>query len=103
MLTLKVITTDSKGELDTHLYSAKVISHSERTSNDYGLSKTLISSGQVLGEMIEKISDQKFIFSTIFFYDDDDSYIRKIHVLPHADCYIMEGGKTIDSFKCCFL
>jgi hypothetical protein len=102
MLTLKVITTDIDGNLDTHLFYGEAISHNERVSNDYQLPTKFLSSGQIVGELTEKISEQQFVFSNIFIYGAGEAYIRRLYVLPHAECYVMEGGKTIDSFSCYF-
>lgn len=103
MLTLKVITTDIDGQLTTHLFTGKSISHLEQTSQDYSLPTKFQQVGQIVGCLTEKMSEQQFIYSHVFLYGDGDGYEKRLYILPHAECYIMEGGRTVDSFSCIFL
>lgn len=102
MLTLKVITTDINGDLETFLFYGEAISHREKVSHDYQMTPALMESGQVIGTLTEKISEQQFVFSNVYLYGKEESYERRLFILPHAECYIMEGGKTIDTFSCYF-
>jgi hypothetical protein len=103
MLTLKVITIDQNGQTETHLFNGDSITHREYFSADHCIiSKVKENSPmvRVVGNMTETSSPQKFIVSEIKIYDDDHSYKNQLFIVPKADCYIMDNGKTVDSFFC---
>jgi len=101
MLTLKIITTNVDGIIESYLFSGDAISHTESFSQDHYLAKKRIeenSSIWYLGSLIESSSKQQFTFSDIYVYDEDRVCKNIIFVTAKADCYVMENGKTIDSF-----
>jgi len=105
MLTLKVITTDIDGKAVTHLLSGDAITHREYFTKDHCiLSKMRENSPMVrcIGEIQETSSEQPFIVSEVQIYEDNHSYKNELFILPKAECYIMENGKTVDTFFCQF-
>jgi hypothetical protein len=99
MFTLKIITTDIDGEQETHLFYGTSISHLERESNNYQIKFDF----ETIGSLIDKTSEQRFLFSQVLIYVDGDAYSKRMYILPHADCYVMENGKTVDQFSCKFI
>jgi hypothetical protein len=105
MLTLKVITTDQDGQTETHIFNGDVITHKEYFSEDHCLTSKKINDNAsiwIVGKLIETTSTQKFVASDVFIYDEDRCIKNLLFVPPKADCYIMDNGKTIDSFFCQF-
>ncbi len=105
MLTLKVITTDQDGQIETVLFSGDSIAHKEYFSQDHSFQRKVVEKNDTLwciGNMIETSSEQKFVVSDVVIYDEDRSLKHVLLILPKADCYIMENGKTIDSFFCTY-
>lgn len=103
MLTLKVITTDQDDQSTTYLFSGDSINHKESFSDDHSIiskTKEKNSTIWILGKMIDTTSKQKFTISDIEIYDLDRNLTHIMLVLPKSSCYIMDGGKTIDSFFC---
>jgi hypothetical protein len=108
MLTLKVVTTDLSAQSFTHLYFGDSIIHSERETNDYDIrwSERIVQIGSLKGD---DRKDQKpdsprpfFLTSFIQIYDGNGQLKTEIAILPHADCYVMENGKTVDQFYCIY-
>jgi hypothetical protein len=105
MLTLKVITTNLEGQVETNIFSGDSIAHTEFFSTDHCIIEKLLqqnSSIWVIGNMTESSSEQKFIASNVYIYDDDRSCKNQLFIVPKAECYIMDNGKTIDSFTCTY-
>jgi hypothetical protein len=105
MLTLKVITTDQDGQTETHLFSGDTITHKEYFSADHCIVSKVKENNStvwIVGGMVETSSTQKFIASDIAIYDADRYIKNLLFITPKADCYIMDNGKTIDSFFCAF-
>lgn len=101
MLTLKILTRNIDDITETYLFSGDAISHKEAFSDNHYLAKEEIEANETiwyLGCLIESSSKQKFTYSKIFIYDDDRVCKNIVLVTAYADCYIMENGKTIDSF-----
>ena len=102
MLTLKVITLDRDGHSRTELFSGEVISHEEFETNDYTLdngNQELITIGN-LGGVAQ--SEQKYTYSIVKLHSDSWTLKAGIIIFPHADCFIMDNGKTVDSFSCVY-
>jgi len=97
MLTLKVITTDSLGNRITHILTGERISHREFETQDRDVDYGCLTLGY-LNE--EKISDQGFTISFVDLSEGD--YIKEVIIFPLAECFIMENGKTVDSFSCTY-
>jgi hypothetical protein len=105
MLTLKVVTTNKEGQVETNLFSGDSFTHKEYFSADhYIVSKAKVKNPitWVIGEIIESSSTQKFIVSEITIYDDERFLKNILFICPKADCYIMDDGRTIDSFFCTY-
>jgi len=105
MLTLKVIITDIDGQSQTYLFNGDSISHKEYFSEDhYIVTKQCEknSSTWIIGSIIETSSTQKFTVSEVEIYDEDRFNKNKLFIVPRAECYIMDNGKTIDTFGCYF-
>jgi len=105
MLTLKVITTDLNGQTTTHLLNGDTITHKEYFSADHCIVSKVMKENPttwILGIMVETSSTQKFIVSEVMIYDEDRHIKNAIFIVPKADCYIMDNGKTVDSFWCQF-
>jgi hypothetical protein len=101
MLTLKIITTNVDGISQTYIFSGDAVSHKEYFSEDHYLAKKKVEENSTIwyiGSLVESSSKQKFVASDIYIYDEDRVCKNIIFVTAKADCYIMENGKTIDSF-----
>ena len=94
MLTLKVITTDILDNRTTYLLTGERISHKEWETNDRSVDYGCLTLGNIDRD---KVSDQKFIVSSVDLSDGD--YSKEVIILPFAECFIMENGKTVDSFS----
>ena len=101
MLTLKVITTDIDGQQETHLFYGERIQHKEETSNTYNLA--FAAPSQVIGSLPDKVSEQSYIYSRVFLYGDSNLPKVLLYILPRAECFITEGGTTVDSFYCSYI
>jgi hypothetical protein len=105
MLTLKVITTDIEGLTETHVFNGDSIKHKESFSIDHSIAKKAFENNStmwIIGKMLETSSTQKFTVSDIEIFDEDRNLKHIMLILPKASCYIMDNGKTIDSFFCEF-
>jgi hypothetical protein len=105
MLVLKVVSTDQDGQTETYLLNGDSITHKEYFSADHCIVQKVQeknSTTWILGNMTETTGIQKFIVSEVKIYDEDRYCKNDLFILPRADCYIMENGKTIDSFFCSF-
>lgn len=101
MITLKIITTNIDGEQETMILSGDSISHREYTSKDHLLVKNALvknSSLWCIGELVGISGDQDFIASDVIIYDEERECKNILLILPKSDCYIMDNGKTVDSF-----
>jgi hypothetical protein len=101
MLTLKIITKNIDDISETYIFSGDVVSHTETSSDNHYLAKEKVEANSTiwyLGSLIETSSKQKFTYSDIYIYDEERVCKNIILVTAYADCYIMENGKTIDSF-----
>jgi len=96
MLTLKVITTDKDGLQETSLFSAESISHTERIEKQSGISN--YADVWILGAPPESMSEQTFVASHVLMYDDDRILKQALLILPKSDCFVMDNGKTVDTF-----
>jgi hypothetical protein len=104
MLTLKVITTDSEGEHETHLFYGERISHKETESDNHtsDLKLCLEKNEAVISttNLTETPSSkQAYYKSRVFIYGEGETPKQLLWILPCADCYIMHEGKTIDTFS----
>jgi len=105
MLTLKVVTTDLDGQTQTHILNGDSITHKEYFSSDHCIAtkaRENNSTSWIIGNMIETSSTQKFTVSEVKVYDEDRYCKNDLLVLPKAECYITENGKTVDTFFCQF-
>lgn len=105
MLTLKVITTDINEQSETHVFKGDTFVHREYFSEDHCISTKIKKENSdvwIVGNMEETSSSQKFTVSEIDIYGEDRYIKNKLFILPKAGCYIMDDGKTIDSFFCFF-
>ena len=99
MLTLKVITTDVKDNRITYLLTGERISYRKWETNDRKIDYGCL----VLGDIDkDKISDQPFEVVCINLSDGEYNKEDDIVILPLAQCFIMENGKTVDSFSCIY-
>jgi hypothetical protein len=104
MLTLKIISTDVDGRLETNLFSAERISHAERDFNtkcisDDKFDKCVMEGDDfnyVIGGMLNQDTNQPLKYSKVRLYTKDD--VEVILITPYSEVYIMQDGKTIDSF-----
>ena len=97
MLTLKVISTNIDGEVQTSLFYGESICHFERLEKASGL-KDYSSDKVRIGSLINEASEQEFYLSEVFLNDAEGCLKTQLLILPKSDCFIMENGKTVDSF-----
>jgi hypothetical protein len=97
MLTLKVITTDVDGDKSVTLFSSDHISHSEINEIRKDISDKYPCSVRV-GILADSSSEQKLVVSHVLFYNTDNSIKGDILILPKSDCFIMDEGRTVDTF-----
>jgi hypothetical protein len=105
MLTLKISIVDLDGQTETHVLNGDSITHKEYFSNDHHIvtkTKEKNTTTWILGDMVETSGTQKFTVSEVKVYDEDRYCKNDLLILPKAECYIMENGKTVDSFFCFF-
>ena len=105
MLTLKVITTDLNGQSETHVFSGDSFVHREYFSDDHSIATKIKARNMdiwVVGNMVETSGTQKFTVSEVEIYDDSRCLKNSLFIVPKAECYIMDDGKTVDSFFCWF-
>ena len=101
MFTLKVITQDLEGLRETHLFSAKRIQHTGIDTNDY---KIELGKGYLntvtIGSLPDKTEGigQMFNYCRVFLYGEEDHPETLLYILPYAECFITEEGKTVDTF-----
>jgi hypothetical protein len=103
MLTLKVVTTDQDGQTETYVLNGDSIVHKEYFSSDHLIVPKIQeknSTTWIVGTMIESSSTQRFTVSEVRIYDKDRYCKNDLFILPKADCYITDNGKTVDSFFC---
>ena len=97
MLTLKVVElSDIEGFRKVHLFTAERIVHVEHEHTDHTLEA--YSSVQI-GELSNPDSKQQFNTSFVQLYSTDKALKQDIFIFPNADCFIMENGKTVDTFS----
>jgi len=106
MLTLKVITTNSENQTETHVLNGDAITHKEYFSEDHCIVPKMQKENStlwILGNMLETSSKQKFTISEVKVYDEDRYCKNDLIIVPKAECYITDSnGKTVDSFFCHF-
>jgi hypothetical protein len=107
MLTLKVITTDINGQIETHLFYGERIQHKEFETDDHksDLKLCLEKNEFVIGTTnLSDTPESKQVYnkSRVFIYGESDTPKQLLWILPCADCYIMHDGKTIDTFSARF-
>lgn len=103
MLTLKVITTDPEGQKKTHLFYGEWIQHKETETNnqEFNLKLCLEQREAVIGTINPTEtpeSKQAYYVSRVSIYGEGETPKQLLWILPHADCYIMHEGKTVDTF-----
>ncbi len=94
MLTLKVISESSLNNKTTHIFPADRISHIEQKNNVRSTFKC--ADRMDIGELPE--SECPFAVSFIDLYRPDGKTDRLL-IFPRAECYVMQDGKTVDSFQ----
>jgi hypothetical protein len=97
-MTLKIVSMSIDGILTASIFSGCEISHTERIipiREAWGGSDVI-----TVGEVGNPNSEQWCYVSYVNILDKD--VVKRITVLPKSDCYIMEDGKTVDSFHCIF-
>lgn len=99
MLTLKVRTQDNLDNFTTYLFAGEIISHEEYTETDHMINYN--QHDMVVGEIAKTSSVQPYVVSCVRIFKELDSY-KDIIIMPKADCFIMENGRTVDTFKTYF-
>jgi hypothetical protein len=102
MLTLKVITLDVDDDKHVTLFFSDHISHSERTEKRKDIPDKYPTSIRI-GVLADSSSEQLVLISKVILYNNDNSIKGDFLILPKAECFIMEGGKTIDTFFSYFI
>jgi len=101
MLTLKVVNFIGCNEIHTDIFSASRISHVEITtsnSRDYLNHDPDIYIGDS-SYLDNKDNEYKeMVYSIVRLMDKDSSNVETIAILPDSTCYIMQDGKTCDTF-----
>jgi hypothetical protein len=102
MLVLKVITIDVDDDKATTLYSADHISHFaiKEKRKDLG---SKYPSAQRVGMLADSSSEQELLVSRVILYNLDRSIKEDLIILPKSDCFIMQDGKTVDTFYSYFI
>jgi hypothetical protein len=101
MLTLKVITTNGNGETTTRVFTGDSISHVEKKDNNH--QKHFMLNDIVVGTLDGSTSKQEYYYSLVTIYNKDGSYEGTVYVFPFSNCFIMENGRTVDSFTLEFI
>ena len=96
MLTLKVITKDIDGANQTSIFSGESITHTERVEKP-SILQSLPTNARVVGN-INSEGTQDFIASYVFIYEKGGFIKEFLLIVPKSDCFIMEDGKTVDTF-----
>jgi hypothetical protein len=99
MLTLKIVTLDNLNNTTTYLFSGEIISHEEYVETDHMIDYD--QHDMCVGTLDKTSSTQPFVVSCARIFKDKENFID-IVILPKADCFVMENGKTVDSFKVYF-
>jgi hypothetical protein len=97
MLTLKVITTDRDGQVETHIYYGESMSHTERIIKASEMKK--FTGASFIGSIINESSEQQFVSCDVIITGKDVSGNHRLLILPASECFIMENGKTVDTFS----
>lgn len=99
MLTLKIITLDSLDNTTTYLFSGEIISHEEYTETDHMINYD--QHDMCVGTLEKTSSSQPYVVSCARIFKDKENFIDII-IMPAATCFIMETGRTVDTFKTYF-
>jgi hypothetical protein len=108
-MTLKIISQESDGLPKTDLFAAERISHKEfvlRPSNHPAETfEDIVDNSKpryVISSLTNTNTSQNLRYSWVFLHGEDDD-ISPLLISAPAECYIMAGGKTIDTFKLDFI
>jgi hypothetical protein len=96
MLTLKVFSIDQNDERQTTVFYGDSISHTERLIKASELKS--FTDAKYVGSIINESSEQEFVSSHVVIYNADRTIKEILLILPKSDCFIMENGKTVDTF-----
>ena len=94
MLTFKVISKASLNSKTTHIFPADRINHTEQERNTRSTFKH--ADEREVGEWPE--SEALFSVSFVNLHLPDGG-IDRLLIFPGAECYIMQDGKTVDSYQ----
>ncbi len=108
MLTVKIISTDKDGIVNTSLFAAERVSHGRHDFNkDLSVkdTKSTFSDGVIHGSGINYIigglsnyeTTQAMQYATVTLWNKDETEV--ICVTPLSEVYVMQDGKTVDSFS----
>lgn len=98
MFTLKVITQDFEGIRETHLFSAKRIQHTAIESADYKIEPWVGHNCVTIGSLTQTTDEHGFNYCRVFLYGEEDHPETLLYILPYAECFVTEKGKTVDTF-----
>jgi len=91
MLTLKVITTDINGNIETNLFYGDSVTHSNMTIKGKDLQK--YSDCLYVGQKMNEEGTIEFSATHVFIYEKERCLKNKLLILPTSECFIMEMGK----------
>jgi len=105
MLTLKVSSVDLNGQVEVTILTGESITHKEYFSKDHNLRAKIKENTPhwwIVGNIMDTSGESPFVVSEVRIYDGERYCINELFIFPKADCYIMENGKTVDTFSCNF-
>lgn len=95
MLVLKTKSIDEEGREWVEVFEAERIAHSETRNDDHTFEPL---TDLVIGKLSGSSSKQPFILSHVRLFSPTGTLKNDIAILPMTQCWIMENGKTVDSF-----
>jgi hypothetical protein len=103
MLTLKVVRETGKGDTITELFSAERISHWEKKREGGTVTEFPKNFIKLNEDLLETTDNLSYMESVVVLYNINNEIINQLVMLPYCLCYIMENGRTVDTFESKFV
>ena len=98
MLVLKVVFESGLlNQEQTSLFYGESITHVERIETALDIKS--YPAAYHIGSIIDELSETEFVASQVMIHDANRNLKDHLLILPKSSCFIMEGGKTVDSFS----
>jgi len=108
-MTLKVVSQENDGFYKTDLFVAERISHREGKLNDvthpmqsFDDVVSQLKPDYVVSVLTNTDTTQNFWYSWVILHGEEDD-VKPLLISAPATCYVMVGGKTIDTFRLDFI